>query len=259
MPSRYTRKRERREPEKTPLIDVIFLFLIFFFVTISGLDLELLSSQESNEVGGDRRLELLQMENPLESTPDTLGGIVLLQVQRASAVPEAVISEINKTVDAVHQLRDEFDDADFGECTGIQQRNQEQLFIAFLLDEQFPDVPAVYELSREIQAAVTRYRAEPNLETETRIRRLVTRYMPVSLPDRGGVNFTQRYENAIGEFSQRLRRHFPETLPETDRPEIHIRLDRTVYVKFIEELFELCNEQDIDRQSLKFRVLETRT
>ena len=38
MASRYYEKRERREPDKTPLIDVIFLLLIFFFVTLANLE-----------------------------------------------------------------------------------------------------------------------------------------------------------------------------------------------------------------------------
>mgnify|MGYP006279893293 CR=1 FL=1 len=259
MPSRYKRTRERREPEKTPLIDVIFLFLIFFFVTITGLDLELLPGQEDREVGAERRLELLEMENPVETPPDTLDRILLLQIQKAGGIPPALLRELNTVIESVQQLGREFENAEFGQCSTIPPGKPDRQYIVLFLNEEYPDVSALYDLSRDLRTALSNYRASPGLDSEARIRRLVTRHMPVSFPARGVQDFDRQYQKGMGEFRRRLRQHYSNVLPESELPEIHIRMEKTMYVKFIDELFELCNEEGIDRRSLKFRVLEQRT
>ncbi|MCG8607688.1 biopolymer transporter ExbD [bacterium] len=246
MPSRYREKRERREPEKTPLIDVIFLLLIFFFVTVVNLDVTPKPTYGSRQAGSQPKLDLLPMTNPMEQSPDSLNSAVLIQIQPVDDLEEALIARFNET---------------FGDLNGVGDRelgNQILLapgqFAIFVLDENYQDLTAVQGILTGLRSAISSFRLTNQIALKNQIMS-DSRYLPINLPSQGAPNFQSSYERAIFELRTRLSGYFG-----TPRArEVHIRMDPQVYVKIIEDLFQICNEERVQVENIKFRVIEQRT
>lgn len=244
MPARFYERRERREPEKTPLIDVIFLLLIFFFVTVVGLDVSQKPTRGARSSGTQKKLDLLPMINPPETSPAELTGVVLIQVQPGNALNASQIGELNVLIDQANSLPN----------LGIHPRISPANFLILVFDEKYADIDVITKFIGDLRESLKVYREEVPDTLAPKIRHLMDQYLPLNLPKRGVDNFSTLYEQSINTLRERVRQYYQNRRER----EIHIRMDKEVYVKFIDDLYKICNEQSIDVEHLKFRVLEQR-
>lgn len=244
MPIRYYDRRERREPEKTPLIDVIFLLLIFFFVTVVGLDVSRKPTFGPTSGGSQKKLDLLPMSNPLEPAPDSLENTILLQVQPAASFQQAMITEMNALIDEINHLKKQ----PFGYHAPIQSES----ILVFMLDSEFSDMNALARLVSELRDNLDKFRLHKTLTVQTRLSQLVN-YFPINLPPKNEEEFHEdAYKEAIKLLRARINSHFEQP----NQKELHIRMHRSVYVKFIDDLFEIANQDNINLKNIKFRVID---
>jgi biopolymer transport protein ExbD len=246
MASRYRERRERREPEKTPLIDVIFLLLIFFFVTVVNLDVTPKPTYGSRQAGSQLKLDLLPMTNPMEQAPDSLNKAILIQIQPTKDLDEALIARFNDTYGELNALNDT-------ELSGHARLTSNQ-YVIFVLDENRSDLSSVQASLTDLRTKVNALASSNEIELRNQIRASV-RYLPISLPRQNASDFQAKYEAAMTDLRGRLSRYFG-----TPRArEVHIRMDPQVYVKVIDNLFQMCNEEGIQVENIKFRVIEQKT
>jgi biopolymer transport protein ExbD len=246
MPARFYERRERREPEKTPLIDVIFLLLIFFFVTVVGLDVSHKPTRGARSSGTQKKLDLLPMINPPETAPAELSEVVLIQVQPGNALNASQIGELNVLIEQANSLP--------GKPFGAHPRISPENFLILVFDEKYADIDVIPKFIGDLREALKVYRAEAPDTLEVKIRQLMDQYLPINMPKRGADDFSTLYERSINTLRERVRHYFQNRRER----EIHIRMDKEVYVRFIDDLYKICNEQNIDVEHLKFRVLEQR-
>ena len=210
----------------TPLVDVIFLLLIFFLVTTS-FHLKRTPGEKGKERGRTEAIEVVRIKNPPESVPDSLGNAIIIQVLPGDKIPKE------------HGLPDD-------------------KFVLFVLDKDYPDMESIIAIDDSIAAlerklniavlASDRQRIENQIE-QLRVKRVHC------LPMKDAARFDSLYNSTMDTLRSRILNSFNEGI----KPEIHLRLDKSVYYKFIFDLFRICNEENIDIESLKLRVLEKRT
>lgn len=261
MPSRYYEKRERREPDKTPLIDVIFLLLIFFFVTLANLEVVPQRKAGKKPRGVKQKLELLALANPLEAAPDSLSGVVLLQIQPASDYDGSFIGKVNGVVQSLRNLNLEGWSVKDTLEVFVKPRTTigPDDFLIFVLDKEFPDDRAIVTMVNSLEKRLTK--GVPGLEEQSRIVNQSS-FLPIKLPswemanqgDPESDDYTESadYINARRLLRAKLRTYFDNP----QETEIHVRMHRTVYVKIIKDLFDICNERGINVENIKFRVIE---
>lgn len=245
MPARYTEKRERREPEKTPLIDVIFLLLIFFFVTVVGLDVTPKPTYGPKSGGSQKKLDLLPMVKPMEPAPDSLKKALLIQVLPATEIDETLIDEMNYFIGLINNMSDQ----PFGRLKEVSRSD----FLFFLFDEKYSDVRELSKMLTDLRNTLKKYDLTLAGTLKNEVNNILT-YFPVNLPRKGNIDFENLYKAAIGTVTARLSDTKYFARPRAR--EIHIRMHKTVYVKLIGDLFSICNDPKLDVRNIKFRVIE---
>jgi biopolymer transport protein ExbD len=250
MPTRYRDRRERREPEKTPLIDMIFLLLIFFFVTVVGANF--IPEQQPEEVKTD--LELLPMNDPTEPAPDSLDNEIVIQIQLVKDVPALDLERCNELIKRVNATKG----LDRREPVKNEEAEADD-FLVFIFDKTYPDFESLLDkLETDLQSYQQDRKSTTMADVETALI-----HLPITLPDGATAEKSPNlYKTAISEFTNRLNELAPLS-DELNRSEIrnnriHLRMEPTLYMKFINDLFEICNQQNINVENLKLRVLKQR-
>lgn len=242
MPSRYRDRSERREPDKTPLIDVIFLLLIFFFVTLVNVDLTKVQPTRQAQATQEK-VDLLAMSNPEETAPDTLNQLVLLQIQPVGDFEEEFLEHLNKVIVKINAWSAKNDPK--------HPEIKKDDFLIFVLDDEYTDVQAIQS---KVEDAAKKEQLEGNIKE-------LSRRLPIRLPAKNAndSNFESDYINAIDFLGKRIGAYFGPGQPGR---QIHIRMHRRVYVKLIDDLFKLCDKWKINERKitdLKFRVINRST
>ncbi len=250
MPSRYFDNRDRREPDKTPLIDVIFLLLIFFFVAIVGLDLTPKPQAGFKAGGSKKKLDLLAMTNPMEPAPDSLGDNLLLQIGRAADLEETLVFKMNQIIQQAGK---------FGITrAGLKSEIRREGYVVMVFDQRYPDQLSLKRVTMELESLVDDLKESQSVQLRRRVRDLI-QYLPVNLPAKNGPQFDEPgYKNATTYLEHRILAHFSqEAFQGGPRPELHVYMDRTVYVRLLDKLFDICSRvENFDLDHIKFRVLE---
>ena len=97
---RYQREKELREPEKTPLIDMIFLLLIFFFVSLS-----VIMSESARVPTGNPKKEAVPLLPQVASTQAVPSeGYIVVELYDISQLPAQLRDMLNQAHRKLAQL-----------------------------------------------------------------------------------------------------------------------------------------------------------
>ncbi len=242
MPSRYFDRRDRREPEKTPLIDVIFLLLIFFFVAIVGLDVTPKPTHGYKAGGTKIKLDLLAMSNPDAPAPDSLHNHLLLQVTKGRKLDEKLVNKMNELIQRARALGLVYN----GNPQGIRRDE----FVIMLYDHAYSDLLALPRVVLQLESRLRNLNANSPDFAKREAQRLLD-YLPVNLPNKETFD-EPRYKRAISHLENRLRAYYAVE----KKRDLHVYMNRNMYVRIIHDLFHICNETEISRENIHFRVVE---
>ncbi len=241
---RSTRKiRDRREPDKTPLIDVVFLLLIFFFVSLATA-----SFVDVSEHNAPKRKAPLDWLAEVPNAPDMMDStFYLVQVRQVSemigydfALVNSVLGRLDQNgIDDFLEGRRSFaEETDIGDyavfvCDGCGDVETASVNRAAWINSQLDEAQSqswpLGELRDKIASA--------------------TLFLPYHLPgESDGTIDDAEYRRVINVLRARLA-------DANEDRDVHLRLADSVYFKFIFEMLTFFQEADIPARYLNFRVL----
>lgn len=225
----------RREPEKTPLIDIIFILLIFFLVTISTN----LGRGSSGEGKGEENCRIPVIRDPI----DTGGEYLLIDVVDLSDGPAMKI-------DMTEDLRGAFMDLSGRLDMDINFRPvpRRGFMVSVLGGKVYSDLSAYKEVSMRLLNGLERG-ASPDRIRE-RARELFALY-PEFLPSDPSAltgEAEARMESMID-----LIRGLAENGEEM---KVHIRMPEDMYMHFVKSAFSILERTGVDIDRIRIHAMK---
>lgn len=246
---RRKKEKELREPEKTALIDIIFLLLIFFFVSLTVSEPGFHEGKYPKPTPYPER-ELLKVIQPTEHTSRYL-FIQVVDLEKASA----------EYLESIDDLRNAFATLSGNFGLGLSFRDTPEKGFMVITDfvEDNIHLYDIESMLKEAGEVEEQRREGMTAELRTRANRLCSHYATF-FPDLGVQDFAERLEAA----EYRLESMIENTLqgvenPELTRPEILVSMPKTTYLYFLKSLYAIMGRGSLADQDIRIHAIEERT
>lgn len=216
---------DQREPEKTPLIDIIFLLLIFFFVSISTQSYE---QEAEMPVENKAAEDLMKLEDAVPVKEDIKpNSLLLIQIVDMSRQSDNYCNVLNNNL---HDLRLLCSQVGVGNCPDLTFKCDET-------SEPLIVIKPIEEWAQEIQDIMNT--SPPSAADRPALQRLAMQTpMPVTDINRASVAIQTVYPWVLNYESM-----------------IHLRIGSTVPVRTIEYMYNLMEQLNISEKNIHIRVL----
>lgn len=243
---RNYRSKDRRAPEKTPLIDIIFLLLIFFFVNLS------IKSESSGDKGGkvpskrERELPRIAKINPI--TPG-----ILIQVVDLSSASASLISKVNDLRSAFQNLSSRAHLTD-----GFAPPPPNGFMVLVDDNDSHNNIDAHINSLIErawglIELIISG--GTPLTVINSRIRALFICY-PACYPDLSMPGFQTLLGEAETDLGNMISTRLNEFSGLAESPKVHVRMPKTTYMWFLKSLYRILAERGLSGENVHIRALE---
>lgn len=250
--SRGNKVKELREPEKTALIDIIFLLLIFFFVSLTVSEPGF--HEESHpQPTPHRERELLKIVRPTEHTSRYL-FIQVVDLREASA----------EYLEIVNDLRTTF--ATLSGNFGLGLSFEPIPTVGFMVFTDFVennihlhDIESMMRKAGELEEQ--RRGNGITADLKARAARLCSHYATFYPDPALG---TQLFNSSLEQAGDRLESMIENTLNsvesvDSENPDILVSMPKTTYLYFLKSLYAVIGRGSLAEQDIHIHALEERT
>ena len=245
--SRRWRKKERREPEKTALIDIIFLLLIFFFVSLSTIE-----PVSSGNAGGGKPLMRKSELPKIVHIQDMIPGLLIqvVDLSNATAILRIRINDLRddfQTLSQLCQFKIKFANA-----------SADGFMVAIVEKKNFSQtIESQSTRAQDYISRISRYGSQAD-SIKPKCRALLECY-PAFYPSFGDKEFKKSLSKAELCLEKTIQNKLSEYSNEDKNPQIHVRMPKKTYMLFIKSLFKILAKVGFQEENIYIRALEERT
>ncbi len=250
--SRGNKVKELREPEKTALIDIIFLLLIFFFVNLTVSEPGF--HEESHpQPTPHRERELLKIVRPTEHTSRYL-FIQVVDLREASAEYLETINDLRLILATLS--------GNFGLGLSFEPipTSGFMVFTDFVKDNMhLYDIESMMRKAGELEEQLRGSGMTADLRAHAA--RLCSHYATFYPDPALG---TQLFKNSLEHAEDRLESMIENTLSSveidgSERPDVLVSMPKTTYLYFLKSLYTIMGRGSLAEQDIHIHALEERT
>jgi biopolymer transport protein ExbD len=254
------RQKERREVEKTALIDVIFLLLIFFFVTLAAIS-GMTEIQQKGGVETERYEWIPRWSDAVTPAPKDTGcaNYVVVDVRQVKFLKEmetinTVITNFRNLAQKETSIMDGYS-SKFNDFTYLRPFQNEEEFAVILYDENCCNYKELLSKIVILEETLGKYAEDRQLTLRNQILNLVT-YLPRRLPTKDITQFSDDlYLSSMAYLKGRILTAFNNN----KELQVHVRSDKLMYYRFIFDILSFCGERQIQLDYSNLRVIKSST
>lgn len=225
----------KREPGKTPLIDIIFILLIFFLVTMSTN----LGTGDSGEGDGEQKSRLPLIDNPNEIH----GKYLLIDVFDLAGGSD-------RKRDMIEDLRGSF--VSLSEKLGMEADFKpvpsDGFTVSVLAGMRYSDLSAFRDLSEELAGMIRK--GVPRERIIPRARELFVFY-PEFLPPEPEILSEKINSGLEGQINAMSR-----LMGDEPNPGIHMRMPENMYMHFVKSAFRILEKKGISIDRIRIHAMK---